>query len=74
MLVPDLQLSIRSQVRKGELRTAKLRMLRALANAHLHRPAGLIDTRGPRRSPGMPELRTRLDPVVVRPRTDLTSS
>jgi len=46
MLVPDLQLSIRSQVRKGELRTAKLRMLRALANAHLHRPAGLIDPAG----------------------------
>ena len=46
MLVPDLQLSIRSQVRKAELRTAKLRMLRALTNAHLHRPAGLIDPAG----------------------------
>src|SRR3954464_4828454 len=46
MLVPDLQLSIRSQVRKGELRTAKLRMLRALANAHLHRPVGRIDPAG----------------------------
>ncbi|WP_218578742.1 hypothetical protein [Vineibacter terrae] len=46
MLVPDLQLSIRSQVRKGELRTAKLRMLRALANAHLNRQAGLIDPAG----------------------------
>jgi hypothetical protein len=43
MLVPDLQLSIRSQVRKGELRTSKIRMLRALANAHLHRPARLVD-------------------------------
>jgi hypothetical protein len=46
MLVPDLQLSIRSQVRKGEQRTAKRRMLRALANAHLHRQAGLIDPAG----------------------------
>lgn len=46
MLVPDLRLSIRSQVRKGELRTAKLRMLRALANAHLHHAASLIDPAG----------------------------
>lgn len=46
MLVPDLRLSIRSQIRKGELRTAKRRMLRALANAHLHRPSGLIDPAG----------------------------
>ena len=43
MLVPDLQLSIRSQIRKGEMQTKKIRMLRALSNAYLRRPAGLID-------------------------------
>ena len=43
MLVPELQLSIRSQVRKGELHTTKMRMLRALGNAHLHRSSGLAD-------------------------------
>ena len=32
MLVPKLQLSIRSQARRGELHTNKLRMLRALTN------------------------------------------
>jgi hypothetical protein len=43
MLVPDLQLSIRSQVRKGETLTKKVRVLRALRNAYFPRPAGLID-------------------------------
>jgi hypothetical protein len=43
MLVPELQLSIRSHVRKGELRTNKLRMLRAVQNAYLPRSAHLID-------------------------------
>jgi hypothetical protein len=32
MLVPNLQLSIRSQVRRGELGTTKIRMMRAIAN------------------------------------------
>lgn len=43
MLVPDLQLTIRSQVRRSELHTSTLRMARALRNAYLRRPAGLID-------------------------------
>lgn len=43
MLVPDLQMTIRSQVRKHELRTNKLRMLRAVKNVLLHRGAHLID-------------------------------
>ena len=43
MLVPDLKLTIRSQIRKGELTTNKLRMLRAIKNAYLGRSAGLID-------------------------------
>jgi hypothetical protein len=43
MLVPELQLSIRSQVRKNELKTKSLRMLRALENAYLRRPAPLVD-------------------------------
>jgi hypothetical protein len=43
MLVPELNLTIRSQVRKGELTTNKLRMLRAIKNAYLRRTAGLID-------------------------------
>jgi hypothetical protein len=43
MLVPDLQLTIRSQVRKGELRTKNWRMLRAVRNAVLGASAGLID-------------------------------
>jgi len=42
-LVSELQLSIRSHVRKGELHTNKLRMLRAIQNAYLPRPASLID-------------------------------
>jgi len=42
MLVPDLHLTIRSQVRKGELHTKKWRVLRALRNSVLGREAGLI--------------------------------
>ena len=42
MLRPDLQLSIRSQVRKGELRTSKLRALRAVRNAALGLKASLV--------------------------------
>jgi hypothetical protein len=42
MLVPKLQLSIRSHVRDGELHTNKLRMIRAMRNAYLPRKAGLI--------------------------------
>ena len=43
MLVPDLHLTIRSQVRKGELHTKKWRVLRALRNSILGREAVLID-------------------------------
>jgi hypothetical protein len=43
MMVPDKTLSIRSQVRKGELHTNRRRMLRALRNAYFPRPATLID-------------------------------
>jgi hypothetical protein len=43
MLVPDLHLSIRSQVRRGELATKKWRVLRALGNSVLGRNAFLID-------------------------------
>jgi hypothetical protein len=43
MLVPDLQLSIRSQVRKGELQTRGKRMLRAVRNACLGYSSSLID-------------------------------
>jgi hypothetical protein len=43
MLVPDLQLTIRSQVRRNELHTSTLRMARALRNAYLRHEAGLID-------------------------------
>jgi hypothetical protein len=46
MLVPELGLSIRSQVRKDELRTKTPRMLRALRNAYLGRQSGLIDSSG----------------------------
>ena len=46
MLVPDLHLSIRSQVRKHELRTNKLRMARAVTNAVMGRSTGLIDPSG----------------------------
>jgi hypothetical protein len=43
MLIPELQLSIRSQVRKSELRTKKKRVLRAVRNAYLGRSSTLID-------------------------------
>lgn len=43
MLIPELQLSIRSQVRKGELRTKKMRVLRAIRNAYFGRSSNLID-------------------------------
>ena len=43
MLVPAMHLSIRSQVRKGELRTDKCRMLRAIRNSALRRASGLAD-------------------------------
>lgn len=44
MLVPELQLSIRSQVRNGELHTNKLRMIRAVQHAYLPRTVRLIDS------------------------------
>jgi hypothetical protein len=43
MLIPELQLSIRSQVRKSELHTKKMRVLRAVRNAYLGRSSTLID-------------------------------
>ena len=43
MLVPDLHLSIRSQVRKGELRTKNWRVIRALRNSMLGIEAALVD-------------------------------
>jgi hypothetical protein len=46
MLVPELSLSIRSQVRKNELMTKTPRMLRAIKNAGLGRASGLIDSSG----------------------------
>ena len=46
MLVPDLHLTIRSQVRKGELYTKKWRAFRALRNSILGREAVLIDPAG----------------------------
>jgi hypothetical protein len=52
MLIPQMHLSIRSQVRKHELRTNKLRMIRAVNNAYLGRTSALID-------PG--KLRVRLE-------------
>lgn len=42
MLAPALSLSIRSQVRKGELRSDKWRALRAVANAAIGHSPGLI--------------------------------
>jgi hypothetical protein len=42
MLVPELHLSIRSQVRKGELRTKNLRILRAVRNAMFGLEAALV--------------------------------
>jgi hypothetical protein len=43
MLIPELQLSIRSQVRKGELQSKGRRVLRAVGNASLRHSSGLID-------------------------------
>lgn len=43
MLLPELQLSIRSHVRNGELHTNKSRMIRAVQNAYLPRASYLID-------------------------------
>ncbi len=43
MLEPALHLSIRSQVRKGELHTDKWRMFRAIRNSALRRASGLAD-------------------------------
>jgi hypothetical protein len=43
MLIPDLHLSIRSQVRKGELHSKAWRVLRALRNSVLRHEATLID-------------------------------
>ncbi len=42
MLVPDLRLSIRSQVRKGELKTSSFRAARAIKNAALMREAQFV--------------------------------
>jgi len=42
-LLPELQLSIRSHIRKGEHHTNRRRMLRAIQNVCLPRVAGLID-------------------------------
>ncbi len=46
MLVPGLQLSIRSQVRKNELKTKSRRILRALGNAIADSSSALIDPTG----------------------------
>jgi hypothetical protein len=46
MLVRDLHLTIRSQVRRGELYSKKWRVLRALKNSILGREASLIDPTG----------------------------
>ena len=43
MLVPSLHLSIRSQVRRGELHTKNWRVLRALGNSLLGHESGLIN-------------------------------
>jgi hypothetical protein len=43
ILIPELQLSVRSQVRKCELRTKKMRVLRAVGNAYFGRSSTLID-------------------------------
>ena len=43
MLVPELCLTVRSHVRKHELRTNRLRMIRAIKNSLLHRGAQLIN-------------------------------
>lgn len=44
MLMPGLHLTIRSQVRKHELHTKRLRMVRSVQNAFLRRATGLIDS------------------------------
>lgn len=46
MLVPDLGLTIRSQIRKRELTTRAPRMLRAIKNAYSGQEAGLIEDSG----------------------------
>jgi hypothetical protein len=46
MLVPNLSLTIRSQVRKGELHTKNWRALRAIRNSILGRAVNLIDSSG----------------------------
>jgi hypothetical protein len=43
MLIPELQLSIRSQVRKSELHTKNKRVLRAVWNANMRHSSTLID-------------------------------
>lgn len=46
MLIPELQMTIRSQVRKGELYTKKWRIIRALRNSFLCQEGSLIDPVG----------------------------
>jgi hypothetical protein len=46
MLVPELGLSIRSQIRKNELSSKAPRMLRAVKNAYFGQRPGLIDRSG----------------------------
>jgi hypothetical protein len=46
MLVPELHLTIRSQVRKGEMHSKKWRVLRSLGNSILGHEAALIDPAG----------------------------
>lgn len=46
MLMPNLHLTIRSQVRKDGLQTNKIRMLRAIKNSLLRQRSGLIDPAG----------------------------
>lgn len=46
MLVPELRLSIRSQVRKGELHTNKRRMVRAIVNSLRRHSSQLINPNG----------------------------
>jgi hypothetical protein len=43
MLVPERQLTVRSQVRKGELSSKVKRIRRALWNAYTRRQSSLID-------------------------------
>jgi hypothetical protein len=43
MLMPRLGLTIRSQVRKGEMHTTRKRVVRAVTNSLLQRASGLID-------------------------------